>query len=226
MANDASVPSVYVSYGNKTQSAEYDLLREVTHWSDADVARERKINEDDSKIVGTPTFTAHKSYSEILNRFNFARHKLNENNLELLPSVLTVWQKGVDVQKHFNDISIKIRNLSLTVLTFIIAGIGFLLKEDLFIQISNYKLPIATVFGFVGSIIIASFYFMDKYWYHKYLVGASKHLEIIEKKWAKVLPEIELSTAISKHSNFAKWRIIWDSKKRLGWYYGSSLVIL
>ena len=43
--------------------------------------------------------------------------------------------------------------------------------------------------GLVGTSL---FYFMDKHWYHRLLIGAVKHGIAIEKKYATQLPELQL----------------------------------
>src|SRR5262249_21346375 len=47
MAQDAGVADVYAKYGWVQHTAAYALLREVTHWSNTDVEREKKIGERD-----------------------------------------------------------------------------------------------------------------------------------------------------------------------------------
>ena len=44
MARDAGVLDVYAKYGKAQHKAAYDLLRDVTHWTDEDVQREREIS--------------------------------------------------------------------------------------------------------------------------------------------------------------------------------------
>lgn len=44
MAQDVGVLDVHARYGESHEREEYELLRRVTHWSEADVARERSIS--------------------------------------------------------------------------------------------------------------------------------------------------------------------------------------
>jgi FMN phosphatase YigB (HAD superfamily) len=67
MAQDAGVDDVWAKYGRAQSRAEYQLLRDVTHWSDADVAREQQIQERDVK----PTDTLANSFAELLTQFDF-----------------------------------------------------------------------------------------------------------------------------------------------------------
>lgn len=73
MAQMANISDVFASYGtshfeeNKTG---YELLRAVTHWTIADVERERKIKE--SSTGAKPTYIADK-FSDVLSFFEFTQ---------------------------------------------------------------------------------------------------------------------------------------------------------
>lgn len=43
MAQDAGVADVYAAYGEARDTAAYELLKAVTHWTDADVQREKQL---------------------------------------------------------------------------------------------------------------------------------------------------------------------------------------
>lgn len=70
MAQDAGVRDVHAKYGEATHREVYELLRLVTHWSDEDVERERRINARGSV---TPTYVLRKSISELFNFFEFTK---------------------------------------------------------------------------------------------------------------------------------------------------------
>lgn len=67
MAQDAGIADVWAKHGEAQQHAGYDLLREVTHWTDADVERERQIRQRDIN----PTYVLENSFSELLDQFQF-----------------------------------------------------------------------------------------------------------------------------------------------------------
>ncbi|RKT00187.1 HAD hydrolase-like protein [Flavobacterium sp. 123] len=232
MAIDTGVTSVYASYGHIIENEKYELLKAVTHWNDDDVKREIEFKEKLKNKEIEPDYKLINSYDEILNYFRFKQNDL-KLNIELLPNVIAVWNKITDVQQHFNDIALKIRNLALTTFTFIIAGIGFLFKENLSFIIFNYYIPVSAIFSILGALIIWVFYFMDKHWYHKFLVGSVKQSSKIENKWNKIFPEIGLSNSISKESNynFEKFGIRFksNSNRRFIFFYRPliwSLVII
>jgi phosphoglycolate phosphatase-like HAD superfamily hydrolase len=67
MAQRACVCDVWAKYGTAQSRPEYSLLREVTHWSDEQVERERKLTASQVQ----PTFTLEGSFSDILDLFEF-----------------------------------------------------------------------------------------------------------------------------------------------------------
>jgi FMN phosphatase YigB (HAD superfamily) len=67
MAQDAGVEDVWARYGQAQSRPEYDLLREVTHWSDADVQRERLVRGRDVN----PRHTLTNSFAELVTQFEF-----------------------------------------------------------------------------------------------------------------------------------------------------------
>lgn len=69
MANSAGVQSALAVYGGVHETDEYDLLRTVSHWTDADIQRERELLAD----AGTtrPTVRLEEAFSELLDHFTF-----------------------------------------------------------------------------------------------------------------------------------------------------------
>ncbi len=63
MAQAAHVRDVHAKYGEAHGKAEYDLLRRVTHWTDADVARERELAKGKEVVAGT---TLRNDFGEVL----------------------------------------------------------------------------------------------------------------------------------------------------------------
>jgi len=72
MANQVGVTSVWAEYGIAQHTTDYQLLRQVTHWSDEDVQRERLISEGvgvDEKDLA-PALTI-QTFGELLDAFEF-----------------------------------------------------------------------------------------------------------------------------------------------------------
>lgn len=73
MAKEAGVDAVFARYGtthftNNIQG--YNLLRDVTHWTDADVEREKKIKENNKDIHADYVI---EKFSDLLELFKFTR---------------------------------------------------------------------------------------------------------------------------------------------------------
>lgn len=133
----------------------------------------------------------------------------NERNDELM---LEVWKQSIDVQKHFNEICMRIRNFYISFVTGLFALIGVLITgiDKPFFRIGNYDVHI-TVPVFV-AIVIATylFYFIDLHWYHRLLKGAVLNAVEIEKKYKHEVPGIELTMKIGEESPIdvsSRWSI-------------------
>jgi len=139
------------------------------------------------------------------------------NDLEIQ---LRIWEKTVDVQQHFNTIELQIRNYALTLFTAVLAGVGYLLKEKINIEIDDFLIPASAMASLIGIVIMGSFYFMDKYWYHKLLKGSVNHSMDIEKALSTAHPNIVLATKIKDSSpiNFFGIMVRSDGKFRFFYY--------
>ncbi|WP_254526721.1 MULTISPECIES: HAD family hydrolase [unclassified Sphingobacterium] len=199
MAKEAGITSVYAHYGDKTDGAEYDLLREVTHWSNEDVEREIKFKADFKGKTIIPDVVLDKTIKELMDSFEFYSFDRRDKH-DNIKSTVEVWKKVVDVQQHFNDLELRIRNYALTLFTAIVAGIGLLEKEKIQLSLIGLDIPASTLLGFAGILTLVAFWYMDRYWYHKLLLGAVKQGQYIETMHAGVLPELGLTTAIGKSS--------------------------
>jgi hypothetical protein len=130
----------------------------------------------------------------------------------LQPSVLTpkdhatlaleAWKKVVQTQEHFNEICMKVRTLYATVLAAVLSLYGVFLKDA-----SKYAVKIAgfdfdPILAVCMAVFVAStlFYFVDKQWYHRLLLGAVDQGIEIEDRWGGVLPEIKLGSKIAARS--------------------------
>ncbi|MCQ6958603.1 HAD family hydrolase [Mucilaginibacter aquariorum] len=71
MAQKAGITSVYASYGHVIDNAQYDLLRNVTHWTDEDVKREMDFKSQ-PKDIKQPDYTIQR-FSDLLKIFNYVK---------------------------------------------------------------------------------------------------------------------------------------------------------
>lgn len=228
MALQAGVSDVWAKYGLVQDTKEYELLRQVTHWSDEQVEKEKKIAQPDVK----PTTVLENHFSELLDHFKFGN---GHSHVALrLPSVLSndekknlidVWKTVVDVQKHFNDISMRIRGVFITLIVALSAALGFLLEKGLSIEVSSTKVLYATFIPMIGIVATFLFYFIDRYWYHRLLIGSVNQGLMIEKAQRFSMPELGLTRAIGDASpvkqltGITKWvanRLVSDKDYREG----------
>lgn len=63
MAREVGMLDVHAAYGKADHRQEYEMLRSVTHWTDEDVERERRIN---SGAEVKPSIVLKRSFAEIL----------------------------------------------------------------------------------------------------------------------------------------------------------------
>jgi phosphoglycolate phosphatase-like HAD superfamily hydrolase len=68
MAQDCGIMDVHAEYGKAQNRPEYQLLKDVTHWSDEEVERERATIADS---LVTPTYVLKSSFPELLDLFEF-----------------------------------------------------------------------------------------------------------------------------------------------------------
>jgi hypothetical protein len=196
MAQKAGVTEVWAKYGAADTRVEYELLRKVTHWKEGEVTREKHLRADDIK----PRYILTADFSELLNLFEF--HRFVEKSNESMARVVEVWKKTVDVQQHFNDIELRIRNFAVTLLAAVIGVASLGIKEKLHVSVLGFNMPLATVIFIMAIFPWLSFYFMDRCWYHRLLLGAVAQGSLIEKRWSRELPELSLTDSIGNHSPF------------------------
>jgi hypothetical protein len=138
-----------------------------------------------------------------------------------------VWKKTVDVQQHFNDLELRIRSFAVTVLTAVLGLTGFAIKEKIFVSAGDFQTPLAAWLVGVALVAWSAFYFMDRWWYHRLLLGAVIHGAKLEKGIGSRLPDtMGLGEAISEASPFylAGWKV--RSSTKIDLFYGGVALIL
>lgn len=123
---------------------------------------------------------------------------------------LEIWKTVIEVQKHFNDIGMRIRSMFVTILLGFFAAMGFLIDRNLTLEYGGVSIQYAIIVAVIGIYAAWLFYFIDRYWYHRLLVGSVNHAVTIEKKFRDTIPELALSEAIGEVSPYEpKWPISW-----------------
>jgi FMN phosphatase YigB (HAD superfamily) len=222
MARDVGVLDVHAQYGESQRRPEYRLLQNVSHWTEADVERERKIT--GKGVDFTPSVVLKDSFAEIFMYCDFVAFdqpgKPRDAEQEV-KNAIEIWKKCVDVHQHFNDLEMRIRNFAITVVGALIAAVSFTYQQGLEVKLFGAALPAGV--GLVAAAIFAwgGFFLMDRFWYHVLLRGAVLHAAEVEKRYADAIPGIGLGKTISEASaNVTFLGIKMNSNRRLTAFYG------
>jgi FMN phosphatase YigB (HAD superfamily) len=162
MAQAVGIIDVHAKYGEKYTLPEYQLLRDVTHWKPEAVDKEKST---DVKVKAVPTYVLDQGFYQLLEFFDFATPFNVDAHIE-------IWKETVGVQMHFNDIGWRIRALGLTVMTFTLAAIGFVYVNTGATSLFGLTVSPAVVVPFLGAVLWAAFWFADRGWFHKLLIGS------------------------------------------------------
>lgn len=163
--------------------------------------------------------------------FLTVRKSTAKRNDEVLPIehldkkdlVVEIWKKCVDVQMHFNGIELQIRNYAVTLLVAVIGAAAYALKEHLDVKLFDHTFSMAVTILPAGILGWSAFYFMDRHWYHRLLLGSVYHTIRIEKA---VGPELELSVAIGRESPIPILGKEIHSTQKIDLFYAAGLTFL
>jgi FMN phosphatase YigB (HAD superfamily) len=225
MAQAVPVTDVFAKYGEFDKTTEkYELLRKVTHWKAEKVSHEKDIAENKKEVQKKdiiPTIELNKSFAEILDLFEFVKFetKLKESKEKQASLTVEIWKKTIEVQQHFNDLELRIRNYAFTILGIIISASAVAYKE----YDTSY---LSWVLVLVGLILWGMFFLMDYLWYHQLLIGSVKHGIEIENTWSYHIPTLGLTKSISVESKVKLKNWTFSSSKRMKIFYGGIAILL
>ncbi len=194
MAQEAGLLDVHAKYGVAHNTQQYELLKKVTHWTDEEVERQKKSHDHVQ-----PTHTI-DSFGDLKKLFQFKRFLPSARNDSV---AIDIWKKIIDVQQHFNDLELRIRNLAITIITSVVgaAGLLFVNKDYRFVTVCGHQIPSAVIPLCAGFIGILACYVIDHMGYHRLLQGAVNQGLAAEKKLASKYPEILLTHSIKEGSS-------------------------
>jgi hypothetical protein len=119
------------------------------------------------------------------------------------PYLIEAWKATVEVQKHFNDIGLRIRSLALTALTFILGGTAFAYLNSPLIQFADrVAISPAAVLPLIGVPLWAAFWIIDVRWYHRLLRGAVAEGEALETLLVEKGVNVSLAAKIKEASQY------------------------
>jgi hypothetical protein len=145
-----------------------------------------------------------------------------------IKNAIEIWKKTIDVQQHFNDLCLRVRNSAITVVGALLAAMSFTYQQGLETTVLGYKFGAGL--GFVAAALFAwfAFFVMDYYWYHVFLKGAVQHAGKIEEAYNDKIPGIGLGGTISEESQSVRMFgiIKTNSQWRLMIFYGLGFLML
>ncbi len=145
-----------------------------------------------------------------------------------LGAIVEIWKATIDVQKHFNDIEMKIRSIAVGGLGALLGAAALSYREGLTASIGSIVIPISVYVLVAALVFWLALYFMDRFWYHRLLMGSIYHGQAIEEKYEDVLPELSLTKSIGKESPFDLFGKTFHSKDKMDSFYGvgGALIVL
>ena len=118
---------------------------------------------------------------------------------------IEIWKKIVDVQQHFNDLELRIRNFRTwrSYRRISLAFGGYAIKDAGIINAFGLEVSIAGLVVFSAIFPLFAFYFMDRLWYHRLLDGAVTAGIEAESALKELGYKVDLGSKISEHSPFS-----------------------
>lgn len=139
---------------------------------------------------------------------------------------LEIWKTVVSVQMHFNDLELRIRNFAILALGAILTVAGYSLRAENFVEVFEIRVPFASIALIIGAIIWLCFWYMDRHWYHRLLLGSVYHGIKIEDMYRETRPNLGLSETIKENSPYAFCGRKIRSQHRLNFFYWVIAVVL
>jgi hypothetical protein len=135
---------------------------------------------------------------------------------------IEIWKKIVDVQQHFNDLELRIRNFALAVTGAFLGLGGYAIKDGGFTSLLGLHVSVAGIVVFAAIFPLAAFYFMDRLWYHRLLEGSVAAGIKAESSLQSIGFSCELGSEIKAASPFEMWFFGWRrvrSKHKMDLFY-------
>lgn len=136
-----------------------------------------------------------------------------------LSNHIEVWKKIIDVQQHFNDLELRIRNFALITTGAFIGVGGYAIKDGGIVSLWGSHFSVAGLVVFCSLLPLVAFYFMDRLWYHRLLDGAVKAAIPLEDYLNKQDFIVHLGKEISKASPFVLCKKRIHSRHKIDGFY-------
>lgn len=157
------------------------------------------------------------------------------NGLSVAPPLgagqIEIWNKIVDVQQHFNDLELRIRNFALVITGAFIGLGGYAIKDAGIARLFGLEVSVAGIIMLSAIFPLTAFYFMDRLWYHRLLDGSVYAGIDAEAALKELGYKVELGSKIKEYSPFPMWLTKWKirSANKMDMFYailaGSLLLV-
>lgn len=141
-----------------------------------------------------------------------------------LAAQIEVWKKIVDVQQHFNDLELRIRNFALIVTGAFIGLGGYALKDGGFVHLWGCRMSVSGLVVACSILPLFAFYLMDRLWYHRLLDGAVQAATPVEGRLRDMGIIVDLGPTISRASPFHIFGRKIRSKHKMDGFYGILII--
>lgn len=129
----------------------------------------------------------------------------NTSPSSLASGQIEIWKKIVDVQQHFNDLELRIRNFALAVSGAFLGLGGYAIKDGGFTTLLGLEVSVAGIVVLSAIFPLLAFYFMDRLWYHRLLEGSVAAGIKAETALEGLGFSVDLGSEIKKSSPFSMW---------------------
>lgn len=142
--------------------------------------------------------------------------------MDEMAAKIEIWKKIVDVQQHFNDLELRIRNFALIVTGAFLGLGGYAIKDGGFESVSGYSVSSAALIVGTSLVPLIAFYLMDRLWYHRLLDGSVKAGIAAEGELNNLGLTVNLGEQVSKSSPFVLplFGVKVHSRHKMDGFYG------
>lgn len=139
---------------------------------------------------------------------------------------LEVWKTCVEVQQHFNDIELRVRQFALAILAAVLAASVATMEFGAVVEFLGIRIGLSTLVLLAGALVWLAFYFVDRVWYHPLLIGAVRQAESIENELQREVLGIGLTKRISRESPVTVRGVTIHARHKMDVFYVGVFVVL
>jgi hypothetical protein len=138
---------------------------------------------------------------------------------EQVEALLTVWEKTVDLQMHFNDLCMGVRKTAIGALGVLLGAGALSFRFGGNVNIYGRDTSVAFIFIAVALLVWTSFWLMDRFWYHKLLRSSVAYAETLEAASPTALLGFNLDLS-RKIREYNRGRLSLSGAFKINFFYG------